>query len=189
MKQYRKVWKEHYGEIPKDIDERSYEIHHVDGNKENNNIENLICVSIQKHYDIHYKQGDYGACVMIDKRMNLPSDHLSKIQTGVKRPGIGGVKKGTIPWNKGVKGYKLNLSEEGRKNMGLSSKKTAKIKNTEIKKIVNDFQNKIKIDDIRIGKNSKNGKLFTYKRAFCEYFAKQYGVTTQAIERILKLHV
>jgi hypothetical protein len=28
---------------------------------------------------------------------------ISKVRTGTKRPGIGGVKKGTIPWNKGIK--------------------------------------------------------------------------------------
>lgn len=189
MKEYRKIWEDHFGKIPKDIDGRTYEIHHKDGNNKNNSIENLLCISIKEHYKIHYEQGDYGACVMIAKRMNLPPDYISSIQKGIKRPGLGGVKKGTIPWNKGHKGYKLNLSEEGRKNMALSAQKTAIIKKDEELKIIDFYIKKIYINDDRIGKIRGNGKTFTYKRAFCESFAKQYNVTTQAIERIIRKHV
>lgn len=189
MTNYRKIWEEKYGKIPKDAQGRTFEIHHIDGNHNNNNIENLICVSIQEHYDIHYKRGDYGSCVMIAKRMSLPPEYLSEIQKGIKRPGVGGVKKGTIPWNKGVKGYKLNLSEESRNSMRMSSKKNAKIKDAQILKIVERFLSNEKILNQKIGKIQKNGKLFTYKRAFCEKVSKEYNVTIQAIERILKLNV
>ena len=163
MKNYRKIWIYHNGPIPKDKNGRPYEIHHIDGNHNNNHINNLMCISIKEHYDIHYSQGDYGACVMIAKRMSLPSDYISNIQKGIKRPGIGGVKKGTIPWNKGKSGYKLNLSDEGRKKMAESSKKAAKIKNDEVKIILEKFANKIHIEDDRIGKIRGNGKKFTYK--------------------------
>ena len=37
---YRKIWETHNGEIPKDTDGRSFEIHHIDGNRNNNSIEN-----------------------------------------------------------------------------------------------------------------------------------------------------
>jgi len=53
---YRKIWSKIYGEIPKDELGRSYEIHHIDGNRNNNSIENLTCVSIKEHYEIHKKQ-------------------------------------------------------------------------------------------------------------------------------------
>ena len=69
MSIHRKIWKNHFGEIPKDADGRTYEIHHIDGNHQNNNITNLQCVSILEHYDIHYKQGDWGACQAILIRM------------------------------------------------------------------------------------------------------------------------
>jgi hypothetical protein len=189
MANYKKIWIHHNGPIPKDKNGRPYEIHHIDGNHNNNDIGNLLCVPIQEHYDIHYRQGDYGACVMIAKRMNFSPDYISNIQKGTKRPGIGGTKKGTIPWNKGKSGYKLNLSEEGRKKMGQSSKKTAKIKDDEIKIILEKFANKIHIEDDRIGKIRRNGKKFTYKRAFCEFISKEYNVTVNAIERIIKIHV
>lgn len=53
---YRKLWVKLKGEIPKDEFGRSYEIHHIDGNRKNNTIENLICVSIEEHYEIHKQQ-------------------------------------------------------------------------------------------------------------------------------------
>ena len=53
---YRKLWENNYGEIPKDEKGRSYEIHHIDGNRDNNELSNLICVSIEEHYNIHLNQ-------------------------------------------------------------------------------------------------------------------------------------
>lgn len=183
---YRKIWEQNFGEIPKDSEGRSYEIHHKDGNRENNNTDNLICISIQEHYDIHYNQGDYGACVMIAKRMSLPSDHLSKIQTGVKRPGVGGVKKGTIPWNKGRTGYKLKFTEEGKKSKFESLKKRSIIKDDDAQKIRQDFYNRCDIDNAAIGKKMKNGKIMSYERAFCLEYGKKFNVSDQYIYRIIK---
>lgn len=54
---YRKIYEQYHGFIPD-----GHHIHHKDGNKLNNSIENLICVSPEEHYNIHYYQGDYGAC-------------------------------------------------------------------------------------------------------------------------------
>lgn len=41
---HRLIWIENYGEIPKD-----YVIHHINGNKKDNRIENLECLSRQDH--------------------------------------------------------------------------------------------------------------------------------------------
>ena len=76
---YRKIWESHNGPIPKDKDGRSYEIHHIDGNRENNSLSNLVCVSIQEHYEIHQSQGDWGACSCILARMKTSSEELSKL--------------------------------------------------------------------------------------------------------------
>ena len=183
---YRKIWENHYGKIPKEENGRPYEIHHKDGNRNNNNIDNLICITIKEHYDIHYQQGDYGACVMIAKRMNLPPGYLSKIQKGVKRPGIGGVKKGTIPWNKGIKGYNISFSEVGRARHREAAKKNCKIKDEIAKKIRNDFNEKIELNNEKIGKVMKNGKIFSYERAFSLHYSKLYNVSDQYIYRIIK---
>ena len=58
---YRKIYESHHGTIPRDAAGRTSEIHHIDCNHENNAIENLQCVSIQQHYDIHYSQEEWGA--------------------------------------------------------------------------------------------------------------------------------
>lgn len=87
MSIYRRIYEHHHGPIPKDDQGRSYEIHHIDGDRTNNDISNLKCVSIQEHYDIHYDQGEYGAANMIAKRMHSSMDscmlseiaHLSNI--------------------------------------------------------------------------------------------------------------
>jgi hypothetical protein len=50
---YRKIYEQHFGPIPKDNHGRSYQIHHIDGDKNNNNIENLLCLSIEAHYQLH----------------------------------------------------------------------------------------------------------------------------------------
>lgn len=49
MKSYRKLYKEHFNvEFGKD-----YEIHHIDGNRENNNIENLLLLPRKLHQEYH----------------------------------------------------------------------------------------------------------------------------------------
>ena len=68
---YRKIWEGVNGKIPKDDNGMSYEVHHLDGDRNNNDISNLICVSIKEHYDIHFNQQDYYACASIKKRMEL----------------------------------------------------------------------------------------------------------------------
>lgn len=45
---HRWVWKNHYGEIPK-----GYHIHHKDGNKSNNSIDNLGMLSASQHTSMH----------------------------------------------------------------------------------------------------------------------------------------
>jgi HNH endonuclease len=80
---YRKIYKEHYGPIPKDQNGRTYDIHHNDGNRQNNSPDNLIALSIQEHYDVHYAQGDYGACLRLTSRMALSQEEkvqLSKLE-------------------------------------------------------------------------------------------------------------
>ena len=54
MKNYRKIWEEYNNQkIP-----NGFHIHHVDGDRTNNNPENLICVSPEEHWNIHFNQGD-----------------------------------------------------------------------------------------------------------------------------------
>ena len=67
---YQKVWIKYFGSIPRDDRNRLYEIHHIDGNRENNSIENLKCVSIIEHLEIHLKQKEYMAAFAIMIRLD-----------------------------------------------------------------------------------------------------------------------
>lgn len=81
-KNYRKIYIEHHGRIPTDDDDgRSYEIHHIDGDHENNDISNLLCIPIHEHYDIHYKQGDFGSCFAMAIRMKKTVEELREISS------------------------------------------------------------------------------------------------------------
>ena len=55
------------------------EIHHIDGNHDNNQIDNLKAVTIQEHFDIHYRQGDYAAAFRISQRMSISPEEKSRL--------------------------------------------------------------------------------------------------------------
>jgi hypothetical protein len=77
---YRKIYEDHYGPIPKEPNGRSYEIHHLDGDHNNNDPKNLVAVTLEEHYNIHYAQGDYGACYMMaTQRMNRTPEEIAHI--------------------------------------------------------------------------------------------------------------
>jgi hypothetical protein len=94
-KDYRKIYITNHGTIPIDTNGRSYDIHHIDGNHENNDPTNLVAVSIQEHYDIHYSQKDWGACHKISLRMKLSPEELSQLATNSN---LERVQNGTHPW-------------------------------------------------------------------------------------------
>jgi len=79
MNIHRKIWQQHHGSIPKDQNGRSMEIHHIDGDHSNNDINNLKLVTIEEHYKIHQDQGDYAACVVMSHRMNLSPEKISEL--------------------------------------------------------------------------------------------------------------
>lgn len=76
---YRKIWEDANGPIPYDTEGRRMEIHHIDGNRKNNSLDNLKLVTIQEHYDIHYAQRDWGACQSIANRMKISPEEKSKL--------------------------------------------------------------------------------------------------------------
>lgn len=92
---HRYLYKKWHGEIPKDSFGRTYDIHHKDGNHDNNSPDNLIAIPIQEHYDIHYQNQDYSACVLIASRMKMSVEEISKLSSlaACKR-----VNEGTHHW-------------------------------------------------------------------------------------------
>lgn len=102
---YRKIYENHIGPIPQDDEGRTYEIHHKDGNNKNNHPDNLVALSIQEHYDIHYKQGDWGACAFIAQyRLNHTKEDISKL---VSRANLAKVAKGTHPFMRRADGTSI----------------------------------------------------------------------------------
>lgn len=64
---HRWVWINERGKIPKDLD-----VHHIDGNKDNNDINNLELITRSEHQKKHWRQGDH------DHEMKIRIDTLKK---------------------------------------------------------------------------------------------------------------
>lgn len=96
MSKYRKIYESHYGPIPKDQFGRSLEIHHIDGDHNNNDISNLKLVTIEEHYQIHLEQEDYGACLIMSHRMKISPEEKSKLASNFQ---TNRVRNGMHPWS------------------------------------------------------------------------------------------
>ena len=92
---YRKIYERHHGSIPKDKFGRTYEIHHLDGNHHNNSINNLLALTIQQHYDIHYEQGDWGACQRIGAKMKMVPAMIGQLSSLAQQKRV---ENGTHQW-------------------------------------------------------------------------------------------
>lgn len=72
---HRKIYEQYHGiKIPDGM-----EIHHIDGNHGNNDINNLRLVTWEEHYQIHYSQGDWAACLLISGRHSIPPEERSRL--------------------------------------------------------------------------------------------------------------
>ena len=78
-REYRKIYKQHHGAIPKDDKGRSYDIHHIDGDCTNNNISNLVALSIEEHYNLHKTQEDWGSAWAVAKRLKVSQQEKSEL--------------------------------------------------------------------------------------------------------------
>ena len=76
---YRKIWEEAFGPIPLDESGRTFEIHHINGDHYDNRLENLLCVSIDEHYEIHLSQGDLQAAAAIAQRMSISPETQAEL--------------------------------------------------------------------------------------------------------------
>lgn len=72
---YRRIYERHHSIclLP------GIEIHHIDLNKDNNTIDNLLAVTTEEHYRIHEGLEDWGACKAISLRMSLSFEDMSKM--------------------------------------------------------------------------------------------------------------
>lgn len=115
-KLHRRIYEANFGPIPKEPSGRSYHIHHKDGNHDNNDPSNLQAVTAQEHYDLHYLQGDFVACLLI-KTYHL--DHTPEERSGLARKAaLQRVEEGTHSWQtdeyrESQKNRMLEKSKEG----------------------------------------------------------------------------
>jgi hypothetical protein len=104
MKNYRKLYEKYHNccLLP------GIDIHHVDGNHQNNSIENLKAVSLEEHYNIHKSQNEFYAAYLIGKRMKIKPDDWKLMAK------INGAISGKSNYNKGIglKGWINSLSQE-----------------------------------------------------------------------------
>jgi hypothetical protein len=103
---HRKIYERSYGEIPRDLDGRTYDVHHIDGNPDNNDPSNLVALSIQEHYDVHYAQGDYAACLRLTARMNKTPEEISEL---ARQGALAQVANGKHPFQRREDGSSLTL--------------------------------------------------------------------------------
>lgn len=171
MVNYRKIWEDANGAIPKDELGRSYEIHHIDGNRENNDLNNLKCVSIEEHYQIHYQQKDYASCSLILAKMSFGTERFfGWNHTEETKRKMSESKKGKPSWNKGKAcadetRRKISETKNTIKN-GMYGKKHSEEtikKMSEVKKgKKNSEETRIKISNSNNGRISPNtGKSFS----------------------------
>jgi HNH endonuclease len=93
---YRQIYEQHYGPIPKDEYGKSFHIHHIDGNRSNNDPKNLVALSEKDHYNIHYTQGDYAACGILASRMDIPFEEMSELSKKAREKEK---EQGTLYWS------------------------------------------------------------------------------------------
>ena len=142
---YRLIYEKAYGPIGKDDNGRALEIHHIDGDHTNNNISNLKLVTIDEHYDLHYAQGDYGACLLMAQRMNLTPAELSLLSSEAQ---LKRVKEGTHHLLGGEiqSAYWTKRSQDGTHHMKQENNPAATRVKNGTHNLLGPAQNKKRID-------------------------------------------
>lgn len=102
---------------------------------------------------------------------------------GYSRCGIGGVKRGTIPWNSGIKNCFSSETIEKMKKTRSGRVFSRKINDQQIIEIRDLYKSFPPLPDV--GKTMKNGKKLSYLQAFCKEYSKEYNLTPQGIKKII----
>lgn len=146
---YRKIWEDaNNKKIPE-----GYEIHHIDGDNTNNAPENLMCVSIEQHLEIHESQNDWDACQAILMRMDRTEETIAKIR-------------------KAASNHQRKLLKEGTHNFQMSKERRRQISQETIAKRETAF---LGIDD-PVENSRRAGLVAAEKKAgFLDTSAEHHG--------------
>lgn len=170
---YRQIYEQHYGYIPLDAEGRTFDIHHKDGNRKNNEPENLVALSIEDHYNVHYEQGDWGACLRIISRKDVSPELLSELATkaNLKRSN-----EGTNPFSKPgfQKNVQLRLIMEKKHHFQNSEWQ----RNIRKKEVENGTSNLLGPEMNR--RNLKNGKHCSQIKKECPHCNKTIDIANYA---------
>jgi hypothetical protein len=129
------------------------EIHHVDGNHNNNDITNLKPVTALEHYQIHLSQGDKAAAALIGVRANISVEIRSQLsrEQAVKNNALGRC------------GFSLGHASTAGKKGGIKGGAYAKQNRTGIFALTPE-QNKQRHFNSVVTKMIKNGKASAWPR-------------------------
>ena len=100
-----------------------------------------------------------------------------------ERKGIGGVKKGNLPWNKGIKNCFTEATIEKMSNSRKGRVFSRKINDEQIREIRKLYNEKPNLQNV--GMTMKNGKKLSYIQAFCKEYAGFYNLTPQGMKKII----
>ena len=70
---YREIYKKYHS----DVDISGLHIHHLDGDSNNNDISNLIALTQEDHYKIHFFQRDFGAASLLSAGIDAEAPVIS----------------------------------------------------------------------------------------------------------------
>ena len=120
---------------------------YIDGNHKNNNIENLLPVTIQEHYSLHLANGDKAAALLIGSRAGIADDIRKKLnrEQAIKNNALG------------ITGFGLGHSSSAGKIGGKKSGNLAKEKQTGIFALTSE-QNKIRHYNSVVSRMINQGK-------------------------------
>ena len=146
---YRKFWEAaNNTTIPK-----GYHIHHIDGNHNNNDINNLVCVSAEEHHNIHLVQGDI---VALNGKFIQGASEAGKLggtklrprwEEGNKKKTLSDALKKSYTETGGSKLRGKNISDSHKKNIsikvtGEKNPMYGKTHTDEVKKILSESSSK-----------------------------------------------
>lgn len=142
---------------------------------------------LEKHDDVEFASKREQELIIkystqVPNGWNVSSGGEYEQCSGYFRKGIGGEKKGRIPWNKGKAGC---FSEDTIKQMRKCRRGVAHSNKFLhlVPMILEKFDQHPKIENV--GERSANGVVLTQERAFAKMYANDYGMTAANLWKIV----